>query len=89
MCVCVSHELRECVSVSVSDGMCHVHLHRAREALRQCLPIQLKDSTFSSVLKEDGTTKKWLLQLLSSLRLELMTNENRSTVHSSNLPQSQ
>ena len=31
---------------------------RAREALRQCLPQQLKDSTFAVVLKDDITTKR-------------------------------
>lgn len=78
--------LESCVSCPV----------RAREALRQCLPVQLKDSTFSSVLKEDGTTKKWLLQLLSNLGLELIptttttaTTDNRPSVLHSSLPQSQ
>uniref|UniRef100_F6UGN5 CCR4-NOT transcription complex subunit 9 n=1 Tax=Ciona intestinalis TaxID=7719 RepID=F6UGN5_CIOIN len=36
---------------------------RAKEALRQCLPDQLKDSTFLPVLKDDNTTKRWLTQL--------------------------
>lgn len=40
---------------------------RAREALRQCLPEQLKDSTFAITLKDDSTTKKWLSQLLQNL----------------------
>jgi len=43
---------------------------RAREALRQCLPEQLKDSTFAATLKDDGTTKKWLSQLLQNLGIE-------------------
>lgn len=79
----------------LGNSVCHV-LCRAREALRQCLPVQLKDSTFSSVLKEDGTTKKWLLQLLSNLGLELTptatttaTTDNRPSVLHSSLPQSQ
>ena len=31
---------------------------RAREALRQCLPEPLRDSTFSPMLKDDMTTKR-------------------------------
>ncbi|XP_062258395.1 CCR4-NOT transcription complex subunit 9 isoform X1 [Platichthys flesus] len=41
---------------------------RAREALRQCLPDQLKDSTFAQVLKDDTTTKRWLAQLVKNLQ---------------------
>lgn len=37
---------------------------RAREALKQCLPDQLRDSTFAPLLKEDANMKKWLCQLL-------------------------
>jgi len=37
---------------------------RARDALRGCLPSQLRDSTFVEVLKEDHVTKRWLTQLL-------------------------
>lgn len=40
---------------------------RAREALRQCLPDQLKDSTFKECLKEDKSTKNWLGTLLKNL----------------------
>ncbi|XP_076044308.1 required for cell differentiation 1 [Oratosquilla oratoria] len=40
---------------------------RAREALRQCLPDQLKDQTFATCLKDDKSTKHWLQQLLSNL----------------------
>uniref|UniRef100_A0A8C3SNM8 CCR4-NOT transcription complex subunit 9 n=1 Tax=Chelydra serpentina TaxID=8475 RepID=A0A8C3SNM8_CHESE len=41
---------------------------RAREALRQCLPDQLKDTTFAQVLKDDTTTKCWLAQLVKNLQ---------------------
>lgn len=41
---------------------------RAREALRQCLPDQLKDNTFAQVLKDDTTTKRWLAQLVKNLQ---------------------
>jgi len=40
---------------------------RAREALRQCLPDQLKDTTFVACLKDDNSTKRWLSQLLKNL----------------------
>lgn len=43
--------------------------HRAREALRSCLPDQLKDNMFANTLKDDSTTKKWLSQLLQNLGL--------------------
>ncbi len=43
---------------------------RAREALRACLPEQLKDTTFAVTLKDDSTTKKWLLQLLQNLGID-------------------
>eukprot|EP00730_Choanoeca_flexa_P020233 TRINITY_DN9895_c0_g1_i2.p1 TRINITY_DN9895_c0_g1~~TRINITY_DN9895_c0_g1_i2.p1 ORF type:complete len:325 (+),score=54.88 TRINITY_DN9895_c0_g1_i2:80-1054(+) len=40
---------------------------RAREALRQCLPEQLRDDTFTPYLKEDTTTRGWLKTLLANL----------------------
>jgi CCR4-NOT transcription complex subunit 9 len=40
---------------------------RAREALRQCLPDQLKDNTFVNCLKDDKSTRNWLAQLLKNL----------------------
>lgn len=40
---------------------------RAREALRQCLPDALRDATFSTCLKDDVTTKRWLTQLLFNI----------------------
>lgn len=40
---------------------------RAREALRQCLPDQLRDSTFSTCLQEDKSTKHWLTLLIKNL----------------------
>ncbi|KAL1932234.1 hypothetical protein VTP01DRAFT_9290 [Rhizomucor pusillus] len=40
---------------------------RAREALRQCLPDPLKDSTFHAVLKDDNATRRCLAQLLLNL----------------------
>lgn len=48
---------------------------RAREALRQCLPDQLKDSTFVMCLKEDKSTKHWLSQLLKNLESAPVTEE--------------
>lgn len=40
---------------------------RAKEALYQCLPDQLRDSTFTSFLGEDRYIKHWLQQLLKNL----------------------
>jgi CCR4-NOT transcription complex subunit 9 len=40
---------------------------RAKEALRQCLPDQLKDNTFAALLKDDKSTRGWLAQLLKNL----------------------
>lgn len=40
---------------------------RAREALRQCLPEQLRDPNFTACLKDDVTTRRWLAQLLMNV----------------------
>lgn len=40
---------------------------RAREALRQCLPDQLRENTFAACLQEDKSTNHWLSQLLNNL----------------------
>jgi len=40
---------------------------RARDALRGCLPTQLRDNTFAEVLKDDIVTKRWLTQLLFNI----------------------
>jgi CCR4-NOT transcription complex subunit 9 len=40
---------------------------RAKEALKACLPDQLKDNTFMDCLKDDVSTKKWLAQLIKNL----------------------
>ena len=37
---------------------------RAREALRQCLLVSLRDEMFGVSLRDDVTVKKWLSQLL-------------------------
>ena len=53
--------LRLTLHLSLSDNA------RAREALRQCLPEPLRDTTFSSVLRDDAATKRCLAQLLINL----------------------
>eukprot|EP01066_Platyproteum_vivax_P019993 Platyproteum_vivax@DN7764_c0_g1_i1.p1 len=40
---------------------------RAREALQQCLPEDLRNKTFDNCLKDDVATKKWLNQLLANI----------------------
>jgi len=60
---------------------CYLRLsdnHRAKEALRQCLPEQLKDTTFAPDLKEDQTTKRWLVQLRKNLEDTTMQPPMRS-----------
>lgn len=47
---------------------------RAREALRQCLPDQLKDNTFASCLQDDKSTSHWLSQLLKNLETAPVTD---------------
>lgn len=49
---------------------CYLRLsdnNRAREALRRCLPDQLRDQTFSQCLQEDRSTKHWLSLLIKNL----------------------
>ncbi|CAO1419829.1 unnamed protein product [Diamesa hyperborea] len=48
---------------------------RAREALRQCLPDQLRDTTFNACLQEDRSTKHWLNLLIKNL--ETNSNDQR------------
>lgn len=40
---------------------------RAREALRSCLPELLRNPQFTSCLKNDDTTRRWLAQLLMNV----------------------
>lgn len=61
---------------------------RAREAMRACLPDQLRNNTFHACLKEDRTTKGWLVQLLRNLEVRSVMipseyNSNVSSVSSS------
>lgn len=49
------------MSISTLDA------HRAREALRACLPEPLRDATFSPLLKGDLVTKRCLASLLLAL----------------------
>jgi len=40
---------------------------RAREALRGCIPLSLRDNTFEEAFKEDEVMRRWLIQLLTAL----------------------
>jgi CCR4-NOT transcription complex subunit 9 len=42
---------------------------RARDALRTCLPMHIRDNTFNESLKDDPTTKRWLTQLLYNVNV--------------------
>ncbi|CAJ0586716.1 unnamed protein product, partial [Mesorhabditis spiculigera] len=48
---------------------------RARQALRQCLPDQLRDETFKSILDEDRSTRHWLNVLLRNLNYPALTDD--------------
>jgi len=64
---------------------------RAKEALKSCLPDQLKDSTFLECLKDDASTKKWLAQLIKNLEPFTQMNQasgNNSTGTSAGIQQS-
>jgi len=53
---------------------CYLRLsdnNRARDALRGCLPLQLRDATFYEVLKEDVVTNRWLAGLLYAIGEQL------------------
>lgn len=41
---------------------------RARDALRTCLPSQLRDETFATTLAQDAMTRSWLSELLTGLQ---------------------
>jgi CCR4-NOT transcription complex subunit 9 len=43
---------------------------RARDALRHCLPEQLWDPAFTSCLREDASTKRWLSQLMFAVGVD-------------------
>jgi CCR4-NOT transcription complex subunit 9 len=42
---------------------------RARDALKQCLPVELKNDTFANYMKDDQNMSKWLTQLLVALNV--------------------
>ncbi|ERN08602.1 cell differentiation protein RCD1 homolog [Amborella trichopoda] len=49
---------------------CYLRLsdnQRACEALKNCLPTMLRDTTFHAVLRDDQTTKRWLVQLIHNV----------------------
>ncbi|KAJ1352123.1 CCR4-NOT transcription complex subunit 9 [Parelaphostrongylus tenuis] len=46
---------------------------RAQQALRQCLPDQLKDETFKTILDEDKSSRHWLRLLMSNLGYPILT----------------
>ncbi|CAF1201140.1 unnamed protein product [Adineta ricciae] len=60
---------------------------RAREALRSCLPDCLRDHTFDNVLKDDQSTKKWLVQLLINLEATSSASSSQPSTPASTLPQ--
>ncbi|KAG8230166.1 hypothetical protein J437_LFUL006098 [Ladona fulva] len=68
--ICQTYDRFSHVAMILHVVRCYLRLSdnpRAREALRQCLPDQLKDSTFAACLADDKSTKHWLSQLLKNL----------------------
>lgn len=57
---------------------------RAKEALKSCLPDQLKDNTFLPCLKDDVSTKKWLVQLIKNLEPFTQMNNNANMIQNLN-----
>eukprot|EP00850_Spirogloea_muscicola_P020566 SM000220S07045 [mRNA] locus=s220:74830:79189:+ [translate_table: standard] len=55
--------------------------HRAGEALRHCLPELLRDSTFSACLRDDVTTRRWLMQLLANVGPSPHSSQRAHTSH--------
>lgn len=54
---------------------------RAREALRQCLPEQLKDTTFNNCLRDDHSTSRWLMQLKVNLETPSVQDPRGMPLH--------
>lgn len=44
-----------------------IWIHRAREALRQCLPEALKDQTFYNAIKGEESVQRWLVLLVKNV----------------------
>lgn len=77
----------DCVKCAVWSRL-RVFICRAREALRQCLPDQLRDATFANCLQDDKSTKHWLSQLLKNLETGPVTvGDPQSVVISPLVPQ--
>ncbi|TNM94348.1 hypothetical protein fugu_002524 [Takifugu bimaculatus] len=66
--ICQTYERFSHVAMILGKMVLQLSKEPAREALRQCLPDQLKDTTFAQVLKDDTTTKRWLAQLVKNLQ---------------------
>lgn len=62
---------------------------RARDALKQCLPIQLRDNTFNTILNDDITTKKWIQQLKINCGIVEQQNEQQQSNEQQNNTKSQ
>lgn len=72
MVVALGKELNDAKSPRLLKHVirCYLRLSdnpRAREALKHCLPVELRDSTFANGLRDDKSTKNWLNQLLRNL----------------------
>ncbi|KAK6052863.1 hypothetical protein COOONC_09633 [Cooperia oncophora] len=57
------------IYLSKHERLSHVAFdtRNAQQALRQCLPDQLKDETFKAILDEDKSSRHWLRSLMNNL----------------------
>lgn len=72
MVISLAHDLDETKTPRLLKHVirCYLRLSdnpRAREALKQCLPRELRDNTFANGLRDDKSTKNWLSNLLKNL----------------------
>ena len=63
----VALQLSEC---HFSSAASLIFCRRARDALRHCLPEQLRSPQFTACLRDDAGTRRWLVTLIQNLSTE-------------------
>lgn len=64
--------VKNCVSCPSSPSV--RSFRRARDALRHCLPEQLRSPQFTACLRDDAGTRRWLVTLIQNLSTEQTSN---------------
>eukprot|EP01063_Lacrimia_lanifica_P004309 TRINITY_DN123_c0_g7_i1.p1 TRINITY_DN123_c0_g7~~TRINITY_DN123_c0_g7_i1.p1 ORF type:complete len:342 (+),score=166.03 TRINITY_DN123_c0_g7_i1:122-1147(+) len=59
---------------------------KARDALKHCLPDQLRDATFAEYLQEDMAMRRWLFQLLLNIGDPNVTALHQQQMHDQGQP---